>query len=138
MDASKFAGLTRANALPSRGRQPGFTLLEVLIALSILAILMVGLLQIAANNTRNLWLLENTTIAEQVAQNRLLQLRLAESKPERDDGWEDMGGRRWHWQIARTVDQPFGRSLRRYRIQVFLEGDDQPYVELGAYVEEAA
>lgn len=112
----------------------GFTLLEVLIALSVLAILMVGLLKIAANNSRNLWLLENTTIAEQVAQNRLLMLYLSADRPERDEGWESMAGRRWYWKLVRAVQRPFGKSVWRYQIQVFLEGDQLPYVDVATYL----
>ncbi|AEF99351.1 type II secretion system minor pseudopilin GspI [Methylomonas methanica] len=115
-------------------RQTGFTLLEVLIALSILAILMTGLIKIAANNTQNLWFLENTTLAEQVAQNRLLQLRLAENKPETDDGWEEMAGRRWYWQVSRAVAHSLGDGVWRYRVQVFLEGEKTAYVDLVGYV----
>lgn len=121
-----------------RRPQSGFTLLEVLIALSILAILMLGLIKIAANNTRNLWLLENTIIAEQVAQNRLLQLRLAADRPEQDDGWEDMAGRHWYWQLARAVEQPLGKSVWRYQVQVFLEGEQAPYVDLVAFLPSAS
>lgn len=124
------------NPVPNRFccRQAGFTLLEVLIALSILAILMTGLIKIAANNTRNLWFLENTTIAEQVAQNRLLQLRLAEDKPEAGDGWEEMAGRRWYWQVSRAVAHSLGDGVWRYRVQVFLEGEKTAYVDLVGYV----
>lgn len=130
------AGLAAANA--PRRKQTGFTLLEVLIALSILAILMSGLIKIAASNTRNLWLLENTTIAEQVAQNRLLQLRLANDRPEAGDGWEEMAGRRWYWQVSATAGDSLGAGLRRYRVRVFLEGEQAAYVDLVGYVAEAS
>lgn len=119
-------------------RRTGFTLLEVLIALSILAILMTGLIKIAANNTRNLWFLENTTLAEQVAQNRLLQLRLVDDKPEADEGWDDMAGRRWHWRISRAVGHVLGTGVWRYRVQVFLDAEQAPYVDLIGYVADAS
>ena len=112
----------------------GFTLLEVLIALAILAILMSGLIKIAANNTRNLRFLENATIAEQVAQNRLLQLRLDEDKPEAGDGWDEMAGRRWYWQIFRGAGHPIGAGVRRYRVRVFPEGEKTPYADLVGYI----
>ncbi|MCQ8103506.1 type II secretion system minor pseudopilin GspI [Methylomonas sp. SURF-2] len=120
----------------SRRRQAGFTLLEVLIALAILAILMSALIKIAANNIRNLGFLENATLAEQVAHNRLLQLRLTEERPETAEGWEDMAGRRWFWRISRSVGHGMGRGVLRYRVQVFADGEKTPYVELIGYVPE--
>jgi general secretion pathway protein I len=127
-------GMDVIKPIPFKPCSSGFTLLEVLIALSILAILMVGLLKIAANNTRNLGFLENTILAEQVAQNCLLKLRLTDFKPERDESKEDMAGRRWLCQVNRGVEHPLGKSLWRYRIQVFLEGEPTPYVELITHI----
>lgn len=113
----------------------GFTLLEILIALAILAILMAGLLKIAADNTRNLWHIENKTIAAIVAANHAAQLRLSKEKPEQDDGWESQAGRRWYWQSQRQVTTTLG--LWRYRIPVYLEGDKEPYTELISFIPEA-
>ncbi len=117
--------------LPKSG---GFTLLEILIALAILAILMTGLLKIAADNTRNLWHIENKTIAAIVVANHAAQLRLAKDKPEQDDGWETQAGRRWYWQTQRQVTTTLG--LWRYRIPVYLEGDKEPYTELIGFIPE--
>lgn len=114
----------------------GFTLLEILIALAILAILMTGLLKIASDNTRNLWHIENKTIAVMIAANHAAQLRLAKDKPEQDDGWETQAGRRWYWQTKRQVTTTLG--LWRYRIPVYLEGDKEPYTELISFIPESS
>lgn len=110
----------------------GFTLLEILVALAILAILMGGLLKIVADNTRNLGYLENQTIAAIIAANHATLLRLAEVKPEQQDGWETQAGRRWYWQVQRPVTQTLG--LWRYRIRVYLEGESTPYAELLSFI----
>ncbi len=112
----------------------GFTLLEVLIALALLAILMAGLIKITADNTKNLWYLENKTIAATIAANHAAQLRLATEKPENQDGWEEMAGRRWYWQAKRGVTPGIGGSVWDYRIEVFLEGDKSPYAGWLSYI----
>jgi|GEM_PF-579004 len=113
----------------------GFTLLEILIALAILAILMIGLIKIASDNTRNLWHVENKTLAAVIAANHATQLRLAVDKPEQDDGWETQGGRRWYWQARRNVTTTLG--LWQYQIRVYLEGDKEPYTTLTSLVPES-
>ncbi|MDO9104727.1 MAG: type II secretion system minor pseudopilin GspI [Methylovulum sp.] len=113
----------------------GFTLLEILIALAILAILMIGLIKITTYNTRNLWHIENKTLATLIAGNHAAQLRLAKDKPEQDDGWETQAGRRWYWQARRQITTTLG--LWQYRIAVYLEGDKEPYTELISLIPEA-
>jgi general secretion pathway protein I len=109
-------------------RANGFTLLEVLIALAILAIVMVSAIKITADNIQNLWYLENKTLAAAIANNHAVELRLAKEKPENQDGWDEMAGRRWYWQIRRSASALAG--LWRYRIEVFLEGEKAPYFSL--------
>jgi general secretion pathway protein I len=117
-----------------KGGWGGFTLLEILIALAILAILMTGLLKIASDNTRNLWHIENKTLAAIIAANHATQLRLGKEKPEQDDGWETQADRRWYWQAKRQVTTTLG--LWRYRVSVYLEGDKEPYTELTSFIPE--
>jgi general secretion pathway protein I len=112
--------------------EAGFTLLEVLIALAILAIVMIGLIKITADNTRNLWHLENKTLASVIAYNQATLLRLSEEKPENQDGWETLSGRKWYWQAKRPVTTTMG--LWRYQIKVYLEGDADPYATLTSFM----
>jgi general secretion pathway protein I len=119
-------------------KSSGFTLLEVLIALALLAILMSGLIKITADNTKNLWYLENKTIAAIIAANHAVQLRLDKDIPETLDGWETMAGRRWYWQAKRDVMQAMGGGMLGYRIEVFLEGDKSPYAGLVSYLSAAS
>ena len=110
----------------------GFTLLEVLIALAILAILMVSAIKITSDNIKNLWYLENKTLAAIVASNHAVLLRIGKNRPETLDGWDEMAGRRWYWQIKRDFSNITG--IWRYRIDVFLEGDKEPLAGLFSYI----
>lgn len=116
--------------------QRGFTLLEVLIALAVLAVLMIGLLKISAANAQNLWYLENKTLAATVAANRAVEMRLQRLHQESSSGWEEMGGRRWQWRAERLTQQNLPGVLR-YRIDVLLERDPTPYISLSVDVLEA-
>lgn len=111
-----------------RSKTQGFTLLEVLIALAILAIVMISLIKISSDNARNLWHLENTTLANIIAQNHATLLLLGQDKPLSADGWETLAGRQWYWQASRpstlTLDS------WQYQIKVYLKGDKDPYTEL--------
>lgn len=113
----------------------GFTLLEVLIALALLAIVMVSSIKITADNIKNLWYLENKTLAAAIAGNHAVEIRLAKDKPETLDGWDEMAGRRWYWLAKRKASLVGG--LWRYRIEVFLEGEKDPYTTLVSDVAES-
>ena len=106
----------------------GFTLLEVLIALAILAILMASTIKITANNISNLVYLENKTLATIIASNHEVAIRLTAEKPENLEGWDQMAGRRWYWTLKRSLSGLKG--VLNYRIEVFLEGDKAPLVSL--------
>ena len=116
------------NSYRETRRYKGFTLLEVLIALAILAIVMVSAIKITADNIKNLWHLENKTLASIIASNHAVQLHLDKEHPEKQEGWDQMAGRRWFWQIQRRASNLSG--LWQYRIDVSLEGEKEAYFSL--------
>lgn len=80
---------------PSRSR--GFTLLEVLVALAIFAIVAAVVLTAAGRSVNNAGRLEALTLAGWIADNRLTELQLQQPAPGigREDQELEFGGRQW-------------------------------------------
>jgi general secretion pathway protein I len=93
--------------MKSAHRHQGFTLLEVLIALAILALGMMAVIGTAGNTSRTAARLRDVTFASWVGMNELSMLRVAQTWPSGDslDGDADMGGQKWHWKATMTKTQ---------------------------------
>lgn len=80
-----------------RSRAQGFTLLEVLVALAIFAIVAAVVLTAAGRSVNNAGRLETLTLAGWIADNRLTELQLLQPAPAigREDQELEFGGRRW-------------------------------------------
>jgi|HubBroStandDraft_5_1064220.scaffolds.fasta_scaffold974585_2 general secretion pathway protein I len=89
-------------------QQRGFTLMEVLVALAVLALGMIAVIGAAGSSTRLGSELRDRTFADWVAMNELTSIRLAKSAPANGslNGDADMGGEKWHWKatISGTED----------------------------------
>ncbi len=82
-------------------RATGFTLLEVMIALAIVAISIGALLGTITSSASNVIYLKDKTLAEWVALNRLTEIRLDDQNmPDlgKRTGNAEMGGLRWQWE----------------------------------------
>jgi general secretion pathway protein I len=78
----------------------GFTLLEVLIALAIVALSAGALLGSVTSSASNVIYLKDKTLSEWVSLNRLTEIRMAVDMPStgRRKGSSVMGGMRWEWE----------------------------------------
>jgi general secretion pathway protein I len=83
----------------------GFTLLEILVALAILSIVVLGFLRGNSTMIANADYLRQKTLAHWVAMNRAAELRLAGQwlSGEGAEGTTLMGDRRWRWQATGRV-----------------------------------
>ncbi|SFW42164.1 general secretion pathway protein I [Pseudomonas sp. NFACC19-2] len=99
----------------------GFTLLEVLVALAIFALIAASVLTASARSVRTASQLENKTLAMWVADNRLTELQLVDTPPAdgRDQGQVAFAGRRWLWQSEiQATSEP---AMRRVTLWVAAE-----------------
>jgi general secretion pathway protein I len=102
----------------------GFTLLEVLVALVVLALSLTALVRLSGLEARALADLRERTLAHWVAANVLEETRLAEAWPGTGtrSGSARMGGREWRWSLlVQETDEP---AIRRLDVSVRLaEGE---------------
>jgi general secretion pathway protein I len=94
---------------PTRPRTAGFTLIEVLVALFIVALGMMTLLGAMSRSADTAAYLRDKTFAQWIALNHLAEVRLAQSLPSKgtSDGEVEYAGRRWRWtQEVTALDFP--------------------------------
>ncbi|MBB3812529.1 general secretion pathway protein I [Xanthomonas arboricola] len=104
------------------GRDPracaGFSLLELMVALAIFGMAVVGLLNVSGESTRTAVVLEERALAAVVAENQAIDAMLAPTAaaliPAK--GQETLGGRSWDWQ---RQSMPAGAAgIVRIQVQV--------------------
>jgi general secretion pathway protein I len=103
--------------------QLGFTLLEVIVALFILAITMGGLVKSIGDVAKNQSAIEERTLAQWVALNQIAKMRLKQPNITlgNSSGVEQMANRSWDWQqqIEKTPDASI------YRVVITVSRDQQ-------------
>ena len=82
-----------------RERGGGFTLIEVLVALAIVAIGMAAVMGALTSSANMISYLRDKTLAQWVALNQITNLRLSGQQPPTgvSNGDTDFAGRSWHW-----------------------------------------
>lgn len=101
-------------------------MLEVLIALVLMAVSLTALVRLSGMEARTSADLRDRTLAQWVAANRLAEVRLREGFPEigRSRGEVTMAGQRWRWdQDVQGTDE---ETIRRIEVRVrrLREGSD--------------
>ena len=106
-------------------RRPGMTLIEVLLALAILAIVMGAVASLVNIGTRAAQAAEETALAQLVAESKMNELA-AGAAPMTATGLTDYEGREgWQYSVEITpIDEPAGLvSVKVFVQQVVAEGD---------------
>lgn len=117
-------------------RARGFTLIEMIVAVAVLAIALAAIIGNAANYAGNAAGLRDKSIALWVARNRLAELALQPAWPSvgKSDDDVKMGGIEWKWHVE--VKETQDPSLRRIDITVEKKDDRKPvaYASLSSFV----
>ncbi|MBZ0224348.1 MAG: type II secretion system minor pseudopilin GspI [Dokdonella sp.] len=114
-------------------RDAGFTLIEVLIALVVVAVALLALSRAASVQISNFDALRERTLAGWVAANVLADARIAPERPTpgRSDGRVELAGRAWRWQ--REVSAIPQSEILRIEVRVFHGDDKDPSASLNGF-----
>jgi general secretion pathway protein I len=124
-------------------RAGGFTLLEVLVALTIIGVALAALVKIGSDNARGAVYLRDRSDAHWVAMNVMAQVRAGLLEPAAGTrrGSEFLAEHEWYWEVAMAQVRPqvLGRTLEpvwRIEVAVRIEADDtgQPLARLVGYL----
>jgi len=129
-DAPSTTPLRGAVPLPRFAREEnGFSLIEALVALAVLAIATVGLMRTVESHIDSTRAMERRTTAMWVAENRMAELQA--NAPGRDQ--VEMMGQQWRVAVEkRRTDDP---EIERVRIQVFAGQEKSALASLDGFVD---
>lgn len=117
-------------------RQQGFTLVEVLAALVVLALTLGGIMNATVFYGRSAVYTRDKTIATWVAHNQLVETQLARQWPETgsSNGRVEMGRQTWVWE--QVVEGTPDERLRRIdmRVRQAGSGEDDWLIKLSAFL----
>ncbi len=116
----------------------GFTLLEIMVALAVLALAMGALIKTASDFTSNQTYLRDRTMTAWVARNVLVQYQLDAQWPRVGEkkGTLKMGWQEWEW--LADISQTEEEKLRRIDVEVRAldSDDDDPITVLSGFLKQ--
>jgi len=120
--------------IPCRSHR-AFTLIEIMVALAIIAITMGAIIENTTASNKNAQYLRDKTIASWVAMNQITLMRAKRqwTNVSNKKGEVEMAGRDWSWkmQIIKTDDP----QIRRLNVDVFLaDKDDQALASITGFM----
>ena len=121
-----------------RSRAPGFTLIEILVALAVLAIALTAAAHSVGSAVDTTVALRERMLARWVAEDRMADLELRGEWPALDtrEGDAEMGGRKFHW-VQEAGVTPVAK-MRRVETSVMLPGGKVALARLTGFVEQTA
>ena len=102
-------------------RHDGFTLLEVLVALTIISLSLGALISTSGSQANSAGYLKQKTIAHWVAMNQIIQLQVEKAWPDKGDTKDStqMAGTEWYW--TRTVKETEDKNSRQVEFKIYLD-----------------
>lgn len=116
-------------------RQRGLSLLEVLVALAILAFGMAAVVRTAGQQADVLRRAREHSYAQWLAANVLAETRLAQNLPANGvrEGDAAMGAQRWRWRLQ--IAQTPVAGIQRLDVSVFAQARAEPVLTLSGFSE---
>ena len=119
-----------------RGRARGFSLIEMLVALAVFGLAVLGLLNMAGESTRTAGIVRERILANVVADNRAVEAMVATRSEfsailAMPSGTAQTGDLAWEW--TRTVATTEAPGILRIDITVVAAGSDRTAAELSLF-----
>ena len=104
-------------------RCKGFTLLEVLVALTIISLSLGALISTSGSHASSAGYLKQKTIAHWVAMNEITRLQVEKAWPGKGDtrGSTEMAGAEWYWTLS--VKETEDDDSRQVEYRIYLDED---------------
>ena len=104
--------------------QAAFTLIEIMVALAVIALTMGAIIENTTASTRNAAYLRDKTIASWIAQNEITLVRAKRQWTNKSNkqGSVEMAGREWLWKMS--IKKTDDANMRRITVDVFSADDD--------------
>lgn len=122
------------NTRPGHAQNAGFTLIEVMLALSIFTMAALAALQVASEHIRSITLIEEQAFATMVASNRMAEVHISDTWPPQNgaSGQMQMAERTWYWrqESVETVTD----GLREVTIIVSADEDGAEAARISGFV----
>lgn len=119
-------------------KSAGFTLIELMVAMSIFALAGTAIIKTTSEHLNSLSSLEEITMGQWVAANRLAEIQLEKTFPPKDKKQEEveMAGMKFYWR--QVVKQTEDKQMRQVEIEIRRnENDEQTVTTLIGYVSSA-
>ena len=115
-----------------RGTEDGFSLVEAMVALVILALAGVALVGTSEAHIRRIAGLENRAVAALIAENRAAELAVGAVRPDATPSVRMMGG---VWRVEHEIGETDDPVLARMTIRVLSEADGRTYARYIAFID---
>ncbi|MCP4077390.1 MAG: type II secretion system minor pseudopilin GspI [Gammaproteobacteria bacterium] len=114
--------------------QSAFTLIEIMVALAIIALTMGAIIENTTSSTRNALYLKEKTVASWVALNQITLIRAKRQWTSNSNkhGVVEMANREWSWKL--TIQKTDDANMRRLTVDVFAADDDQVLASMTGFM----